>query len=71
MNFPAHWHDTGFNGVLPKGTPVAQCLPVKRESWTSRFDVLSAEENAQMIETRDAIGQQADVYRRRFRVQKR
>ena len=29
--FPAHWHDMNFSGVLPMGTPVAQCLPVKRE----------------------------------------
>ena len=71
VNFPAHWHDTGFSGVLPKGTPVAQCLPVKRESWSSEFDMLSAEENEEMIKTRNAIGQETDVYRRRFRVQKR
>ena len=45
VNFPARWHDTGFNGVLPKGTPVAQCLPVKRESWAGRFEVLSGEAN--------------------------
>ena len=45
VNFPAHWHDTAFNGVLPKGTPVAQCLPVKRESWTSQFEMFSAEDN--------------------------
>ncbi len=31
IHFPAHWHDLNFSGVLPKGTPVAQCLPVKRE----------------------------------------
>src|SRR5260370_372658 len=49
VNFPARWHDTGFNGVLPKGTPVAQCLPVKRESWASQFDMLSNEETERMI----------------------
>jgi hypothetical protein len=71
VNFPAHWHDTAFNGVLPKGTPVAQCMPVKRENWTSQFDMLSDAENEQMIKTRNAIGRETDVYRRRFRVQKR
>jgi len=34
INFPAFWHDADFNGVLPKGTPVAQCVPVKRDIWT-------------------------------------
>ncbi len=28
--FPATWLDAGFSGVLPKGMPVAQCLPVPR-----------------------------------------
>src|SRR3984893_13155064 len=67
LNFPARWHDTGFNGVLPKGTPVAQCLPVKRESWAARCEVLSDEATARIIETRDALGRDTDVYRRQFR----
>src|SRR5579872_969497 len=41
VHFPARWHDADFNGVLPKGTPVAQCVPVKRENWTGRFETLS------------------------------
>jgi hypothetical protein len=71
INFPARWHDTGFNGVLPKGTPVAQCLPVKRENWAGRFNVLSGEATTRLIETRDAMGQETDVYRRQFRAPKR
>ena len=71
LHFPARWHDTGFNGVLPKGTPVAQCLPVKRESWASRFEVLSGEATTRLIETQDAMAQMAGVYRRQFRAPKR
>ena len=71
INFPARWHDAEFNGVLPKGTPVAQCLPVRRDSWIAQFDVFSAEEMQRMIKTRNAIGQETDVYRRHFRAQKR
>jgi hypothetical protein len=26
----------GFSGVIPKGTPIAQVIPFKRESWTSK-----------------------------------
>ena len=33
VNFPARWHDASFDGVLPKGTPIAQCIPMKREIW--------------------------------------
>ena len=34
INFPAVWVDADFNGVLPRGTPIAQCYPVPRESAT-------------------------------------
>jgi hypothetical protein len=71
VNFPARWHDTSFNGVLPKGTPVAQCLPVKRESWTSRFEVLSDDATMRITETREALIRETDVYRRQFRAPKR
>ena len=37
INIPARWHDTEFSGVLPKGTPVAQCIPIKREKWMAQF----------------------------------
>ena len=71
LNFPARWHDLDFEGVLPKGTPVAQCLPVKRESWTASFQTLSAAENARLIQVRDAIARESGVYRRQFRAPKR
>ena len=71
LNFPACWHDVDFNGVLPKGTPVAQCLPVKRESWAARFAGLSNDDTARIIETRDALARGPDVYRHQFRAPKR
>jgi hypothetical protein len=67
LNFPARWHDEKFNGVLKKGTPVAQCLPVKRESWVARLATLSAEETARIIKARDALAREPDIYRRQFR----
>ncbi|CAN5876573.1 hypothetical protein BH11PSE8_BH11PSE8_19790 [soil metagenome] len=30
INFPAVWIDAAFEGVLPRGTPIAQCYPVPR-----------------------------------------
>jgi len=71
VSFPARWHDTDFNGVLPKGTPVAQCLPVKRDSWAGRFEMLTGEATERMIETHNAIGRETSVYRRQFRAPKR
>ena len=71
LSFPARWHDAAFNGVLPKGTPVAQCLPVKRESWSGRFESLSGEATERMVKLRSAIARETGVYRRQFRVPKR
>jgi hypothetical protein len=71
INFPAHWHDTGFNGVLPKGTPVAQCVPVKRDGWTGRFGVIEGDAVGRLQELSRAVLQEAGVYRKRFRALKR
>jgi hypothetical protein len=71
LNFPARWHDTNFCGVLPKGTPVAQCLPVKRETWGLRCEGLVGDDAARLVETRDTMRRETDVYRRQFRAPKR
>jgi len=70
MSFAARWDVPDFNGVLPKGTPVAQCLPVKRESWSGQFEALSAEETTRLLDMKKAIGREAGIYRRQFRVPK-
>jgi len=70
INFPARWHDVNFNGVLPKGTPVAQCIPIKREGWESRFEHLSDEAAKRLGQTIKAIAAETDVYRRKFRAPK-
>jgi hypothetical protein len=71
VHFPARWHDVNFNGVLPKGTPVAQCLPVKRESWTAQIEVLSSDDTAKLIDIRDEMLRETGIYRRQFRAPKR
>jgi len=35
-NFPV-WIKSGFEGIIEKGTPIAQVFPFKRESWESEF----------------------------------
>jgi hypothetical protein len=71
VHFPAHWHDADFEGTLPKGTPVAQCIPVKRENWTGRFEPLSAEDAQRFDETMSAVLRETGTYRREFRARKR
>jgi hypothetical protein len=71
IHFPAQWHDADFSGVLPKGTPVAQCIPVKRESWVARTARLSDEDAAQINELSDEIARETGIYRRQYRAVKR
>jgi len=33
VNFPFVMNDSSFEGLIPKGTPIAQMMPFKRDSW--------------------------------------
>jgi hypothetical protein len=67
VHFPANWHDANFNGVLPKGTPVAQCFPIKRETWVARTAVFTEEETQQAHDLTNEIFREKGTYRRHFR----
>lgn len=67
IHFPARWNDPNFSGVLPKGTPVAQCVPVKRGDWAMRTATLTADEAQRVHDLTLAIGRETGVYRRQFR----
>lgn len=42
VNFP-FMIDNDFEGVIEKGTPIAQLIPIKRESWSNEVGEYSAE----------------------------
>jgi hypothetical protein len=67
IHFPAHWRDPDFAGVLPKGTPVAQCFPVRRERWTMRTEAFGEAQAQALHEVLGEIRRERGVYRRRFR----
>jgi hypothetical protein len=67
IHFPARWHDQNFRGVLPKGTPVAQCFPIKRENWAARTASLTAQETQRSQALLGEMARESGVYRRRFR----
>jgi hypothetical protein len=71
INFPAQWRNPKFQGVLPRGTPVAQCLPVKRDLWTGRFDTIGGDAISRIQETSAATADEPGIYRRQFRAPKR
>jgi hypothetical protein len=71
IHFPAQWRDADFNGVLAKGTPVAQCIPIRREVWEPRFEQISGEAVQRLHDTASAVSREQGVYRRQFRAPKR
>jgi len=67
IHFPAKWHDMNFSGVLPKGTPIAQCFPVKRDNWTVRTAAFTEQETQRTHDLTNQIDREKGVYRRQFR----
>lgn len=37
VNFPFVLNDVNYEGLIPAGTPMAQVIPFKRESWEMKF----------------------------------
>ena len=52
---------------FPKGTPVAQCFPIRREPWSTRTTTLTDEEAGRTQGVLSDIGREKGVYRKRFR----
>lgn len=68
--FPAVWTDRDFNGVLPRGTPVAQCFPIARAPLDLHWEPFSTERARRYDETAAALLNRPGVYRRNFRARR-
>jgi hypothetical protein len=68
--FPALWTDPDFVGLLPRGTPVAQCIPVWREEPALEFATLTGEHAAAQVALTREIIERPGVYKRRFRAKR-
>jgi hypothetical protein len=71
VHFPARWRDSDFNGTLPKGTPIAQCIPMKRETWNERYETITGKAADRLNEIGGAVSTGLGIYRRQFRAPKR
>ena len=70
INFPALWTDPGFEGVLGRGTPVAQCFAVPREAPELVIESFTAEHAQRYGELVAQVLAAPGVYRKRFRVKR-
>jgi hypothetical protein len=65
--FPARWLNLQRDCVLPAGTPVAQCIPVRREELELKFNKLESETARAYAEIGERILNTPGIYRREFR----
>jgi hypothetical protein len=43
-NFPC-WVQDGFEGIVEKGTPIAQVVPFKRTDWKAEMSLITREDH--------------------------
>ena len=65
--FPALWIDGDFEGLLPAGTPVAQCFPVAREALEMIFEESSLERAEAYDAVANTLLSTPGVYRKVYR----
>jgi hypothetical protein len=71
IHFPARWVQPDFAGVLPRGTPIAQCIPVRRDRWRMETATLSEDDVERSRELLTEIRRAPGHYRRRLRAHRR
>jgi hypothetical protein len=69
VNFPMVINDPEFEGLIPKGTPIAQVIPFKRDSWKMEFGGRKEVEE-QVNVTRKLNTKFFDRYKNMFRASK-
>jgi len=67
INFPAIWNDPDFRGVLPRGTPIAQCLAIRRDVPELVCEAMSSQRAECFGELATQILSAPGVYRTKFR----
>lgn len=67
VHFPMLWVDPDFEGTLPKGTPVAQCVPVLRERIDLEFRAMTPEEYTDARELKEKVKTERGYYKNHLR----
>lgn len=67
VHFPAIWQDPDFEGVLQKGTPVAQVIPVPRQEAVLKIAAMGADDIAKSRMLQEALQSETGVYRKSYR----
>jgi hypothetical protein len=68
--FPAQWVDPKFEGMLPQGTPVAQCFPIERARLELVYEAFTNQDARRYESTAEKLLSQSGVYRKNYRVRR-
>jgi hypothetical protein len=64
VHFPAQWIDASFEGVLPRGTPVAQAIPFRREQLELDIDSMRKRDVELYMQEQDLLQADPGHYRK-------
>jgi hypothetical protein len=67
VHFPMVWVDRDFEGVLPAGTPVAQCLPIERQRIEMEIEAMDDDEHADAKSLKEKIKAERGYYKTHIR----
>ena len=67
VHFPAQWIDATYEGVLKRGTPIAQCYPVPLAELEFEVATIAGEAADRFRATKTAIRDDDGAYRRHHR----
>jgi hypothetical protein len=70
INFPAIWTESDFSGVLPRGTPVAQCFAVPRVAYEFVIERFDEPHQTAYAKTVAEVLAKPGVYRKQFRARR-
>jgi hypothetical protein len=71
IQIPTVWLSKGVACVLPKGTPIAQCIPVPRDFAVGAARPMDAEENAALEASIRGIIEAPGVYKKSYRASRK
>lgn len=67
VHFPALWVDPDFEGTLPRGTPVAQAVPIVRSDLELDLGELDDGEVGEQAAFEEALREDRNLYRKSYR----
>lgn len=67
VHFPAIWLQPDFSGVLPRGTPVAQVIPIPRQPLALAVEPMTETDIKHSRSVQEALQSDTGVYRKTYR----